>query len=67
MKNNIPKNTLVYYYIANEITNRCFWCGQMVRECGTCKGGGKYRGENCPACNGNGKMCPTHEGDWPKN
>jgi|GEM_PF-2045633 hypothetical protein len=44
----------------------CYWCGQGLRQCGTCKGSGLYKGANCPPCKGHGCLCPAHEGDWDK-
>jgi hypothetical protein len=43
---------------------RCYWCGQVLRQCGMCKGSGQFRADKCKPCNGLGCLCPTHEGDW---
>jgi hypothetical protein len=42
----------------------CFWCEQALTQCGMCKGSGLYKGSDCKICNGQGRICPTHEGDW---
>jgi len=49
--------------IAGNRTN-CYWCGQGLRECGMCKGSGLFKGSDCKPCNAQGRLCPTHEGDW---
>lgn len=68
MKNNILKNikpgTIQLAYIVHATKVRCYWCRQQLRQCGMCKGSGKFKGETCMPCIGNGWMCPTHEGDW---
>jgi hypothetical protein len=65
MKNNNNKKTVALLVLVIEQSyRRCYWCGQMLRQCGMCKGSGQFRTEKCKACNGNGCLCPTHEGDW---
>ncbi len=66
MKKTLPSN-LQLTLIVRVTKERCYWCGQQLRECGMCKASGKYRGENCTACLATGWMCPTHEGDWPQS
>ena len=46
--------------------NYCYWCGAGLRECGMCKGSGLFKGSTCSPCKGQGRLCPTHEGDWEK-
>lgn len=59
-------SALQFSYTIKVTKERCYWCGQHLRECGMCKGLGNFRGEKCPACLATGWMCPTHEGDWPQ-
>lgn len=66
MSNKTTYHNLQFALIINTTRERCYWCGQGLRECGMCKGTGKYRGEKCTACLHSGWMCPTHEGDWPR-
>ncbi len=50
--------------MVGENRTHCYWCGQPLRTCGTCKGSGQYKENGCKSCQGNGMMCPTHESDW---
>jgi hypothetical protein len=62
-KSNKPILLLALIGKRNSATN-CFWCGVALRECGMCKGSGLYKGSICKPCKGQGRLCPTHEGDW---
>ena len=42
----------------------CFWCWCDLIPCGLCKGSGLYKGSDCNDCNQQGRICPTHQGDW---
>lgn len=59
-----PHGYLQLAYITRITNVRCYWCGQLLKSCKTCKGTGKNIGNNCMACAGNGWICPTHEQDW---
>ena len=59
-----PKPVMQLNMIVLANRTNCYWCGQALRECGMCKGSGLFRGSNCKPCNGNGRLCPVHEGDW---
>jgi hypothetical protein len=58
------RQRLVLSVIVTSPENNCYWCGQGLRQCGMCKGSGLFKGSTCQPCKGQGRICPTHEGDW---
>jgi len=58
------KPTLVLTMAVSIAVTSCFWCGSPLGECIKCKGTGYYNDLSCAPCKGNGRLCPTHQGNW---
>ncbi len=64
---NATKPILLFTIAITKPSKSCYWCGQPLKECDTCGGNGFTNDSTCKLCNGNGRLCPTHNGDWPGN
>ena len=58
------KPILLFAMAISKANTSCFWCGQVLSECVNCKGTGSFNDTICTPYTGNGRLCPTHEGNW---
>ncbi len=58
------KPILLYTMAITKISKSCYWCGQPLQKCAACNGSGTINDSFCWPCKGNGRLCPTHEGNW---
>ncbi|MDB5281664.1 MAG: hypothetical protein JWO06_739 [Bacteroidota bacterium] len=68
IKNDNPKKAAIYslqlLLVIEDKRVDCYWCGKVLRECGTCHGSGQYKEHNCLPCGGSGRICSKHGADW---
>ena len=60
----INKPVLQFSLIVKIPDDYCFWCERELMPCGLCEGSGLYKGSDCNDCYRQGRICPTHQGDW---
>ena len=64
MKKNLLQSIRLVFVVISDVRTHCYWCAKPLKQCGTCRGSGQYKGLECRSCKGQGIVCPTHEGDW---
>jgi len=58
------KPILLFTMVVTKASKSCYWCGQALQQCAACNGSGAVSDVPCLHCKGNGRLCPTHEGNW---